>query len=98
MRFANLEASANASVLNHLANVQVLIQGVLVPGIFRNPATNVALGMGAADSSPTVTVASGAVMTKPVDQLIEIAGVQYSIGDAAPDGTGLTKLIVERVQ
>lgn len=98
MRFANLEASANASVLNHLANVQVFIQGVLVPGIFRNPATVAALGMGAADSSPTVTVASSAVMPKPVDQLIEIAGVQYSIADAAPDGTGLTKLTVERVE
>lgn len=98
MLFANLEAAANANVLNHLANVQVLIQGVTVPGIFKNPASVAALGMGAADSSPTVAVASSAVMPEPVGKVIEIAGVPYAIADTAPDGTGLTKLFVERAQ
>ncbi len=95
MIFANLEANANAAVLNHLANVQVVIAGATVPGIFRNPSSVANLGHGAADTSPSVTVASSAVMNEPVDQLIQIAGVPYAIVAATPDGTGLTVLSVE---
>ena len=98
MFFANLEATANAAVLNHLANVQVKLAAVVVPGIFRKPSSVAALGPGAADTSPTVTVASAAVMAEPVDKLIEIAGVPYIIVAAAPDGTGLTVLTLECAQ
>jgi hypothetical protein len=98
MLFAKLEAVANANVLNHLANVQVVIAEATVPGIFRNPSSVANLGHGAADTSPQVTVASAAVMDAPVNQLIHIAGVPFSIIEAAPDGTGLTILTVECVQ
>ena len=94
MLFAKLEVVANASVLNHLANVQVAINGAVVPGIFRNPASVAQLGTGAADTSPSVVVASGAVMDEPEDQIIQIAGVAYMIHNSAPDGTGLTTLTV----
>lgn len=92
MFFANLEATVNATVLNHLANVQVKLTGDPVPGIFKKPASVAQLGHGAADTSPTVTVASAAVMAEPVDKLIEVAGVPYIIIADAPDGTGLTVL------
>lgn len=98
MFFANLEATANAAVLNHLANVQVKIVAVMVPGIFRKPSSVASLGPGAADTSPTVTVAAAAVMADPVDKLIEVAGVPYMIVAAAPDGTGLTVLTLECTQ
>lgn len=98
MLFANLEAAANAHVLNHLANVQVVIVGATVPGIFRRPSVVANLGGGAADTSPTLTVASSAVMDDPVDQLVQIAGVPYAIVATSPDGTGLTTLTVECVQ
>lgn len=92
MNFANLEMMVNANVLNNLANVQVLIAGATVPGIFRKPSIVQGMGIGAADTSPFITVASSAVMPDPVDQEIEVAGVPYMIGAADPDGTGLTKL------
>jgi hypothetical protein len=100
MSFAALEMMVNANVLNTLANVQVLIPPAttMVPGIFRKPSSVAGLGIGAADTSPMVTVASDAVMADPVDQQIEIAGVPYVIGDTRPDGTGLTTLIVECAQ
>jgi len=98
MLFAHFEAAANAAVLNHLANVQVAIDGAVVPGIFRNPSSVAQLGGGVADAAPTLTVASSAVMDEPVDKTIEIAGVPYVIGASSPDGTGLTVLTVERVQ
>jgi len=96
--FANLEAVTNSMVLNHLANVQVQIGGALVPGIFRKPGSTDSLGVGAANTSPSVQVASNAVMAEPVDQQISIAGVPYVIVEAQPDGTGLTTLIVECTQ
>ena len=96
--FANLEAVVNSHVLNHLANVQVAIAGAVVPGIFRKPAAEAQLGVGVATTAPTVTVASNAVMAEPVGKQIEIGVTRYVIGDVAPDGTGLTVLILEEVR
>lgn len=98
MFFANLEATANAAVLNHLANVQVKLADGVVPGIFRKPSSVVPDGHGAADTSPAVTVASAAVMADPVGKLIEVAGVPYVVLADAPDGTGLTMLTLGRTQ
>lgn len=94
MLFADLEMAANAAVLNQLANVLVLINGNLVPGIFRNPSAVANLGIGAADTTPTVTVASSVVPAEPVEKVIAIAGVAYVILAVAPDGTGLSVLTV----
>lgn len=98
--FAALEMLVNANVLNTLANVQVLIPPATetVPGIFRKPSSVAGLGIGAVDTSPTVTVASSAVMDEPDEKQIEVAGVPYIIGKAEPDGTGLTKLILGDAQ
>ena len=98
MNFARLEAVVNAAVLNNLANVQVQIGGVTVPGIFRTPSSTDRLGAGAANITPTVEVASSAVMAEPVGQRIEIAGVPYMITETQPDGTGMTALLVECTQ
>lgn len=98
MSFAALQALTNASVLQHLANARVLIGGEEVPGIFRNPSQGIAMGMGAADARPAVTVASSAVVNDPVDTRIDIDGIPYMVGAAEPDGTGLTLLVVERTQ
>jgi hypothetical protein len=92
MLFANLQLAANSAVLNHLANKQVTIAGVTVPGIFRNLASEAALGMGVASSDPVVTVASSAVMAEPVGKTITIGAEQYEILTANPDNTGLTIL------
>lgn len=92
--FADFEMFANAAVLNQLSNVSVVIDGVTVPGIFRKPSSVANLGMGAADTSPTLTVDSGSVMDAPVDKRIVIAGVAYIILADKPDGTGLTTLTV----
>lgn len=98
MIFADFEMQTNMHVLNTLGNVMVSIAGVDGPGIFRKPSSVAQLGIGAAATSPTVVVASSAVMADPVDQQIQIAGVPYIIGAADPDGTGLTTLTLEVVQ
>jgi hypothetical protein len=96
--FADLEAHANAAVLNQLSNVQVIIGGVMVTGIFRRSSSVANLGVGAADTSPRVTVASSAVMAQPVGNLIVVAGVPYQIVADEPDGTGLTLLTLAVTQ
>ena len=96
--FADLEAHANAAVLNQLSNVQVIIGGTTVTGIFRRPSAEVNFGSGAADTSLSVTVASSAVMDEPVGNLVVVAGVPYEITADAPDGTGLTKLTLAKTQ
>lgn len=93
--FAELEMAANAATLNQLANVMVGIGGESVPGIFRKPSVVASnFGQDAADSRPSVTVASIAVMDKPYRQPITVAGVAYVILEDEPDGTGLTKLML----
>lgn len=96
--FAAFESRVNASVLRHLANARVSIAGAEVDGIFRCPAEIVALGGGVADTRPTVTIASSAVPALPVDTEIAINGVPYIIAAAAPDGTGMTVLLLERTE
>ena len=96
MSFAAAQTRVNASVLKHLANAVVSIGGVTVPGIFKNPSQIAALGTGAADTRPTVTLASSVVPASPVDTAIQIGGIAYVIGSHEPDGTGLSVLMVER--
>lgn len=98
MSFADLMATANASILNTLADVQVLIGADTVPGMFNDPSTATALGIGTADSSPSVRIASGVVPDDPVGQVVEVDGVPYTILTADPDGTGWTLLKLERTQ
>jgi len=98
MNFAALEATVNDAVLRHLANAQVVVAGTTVRGIFDNPAAVAQLGMGMADVSPTVKVASAALPADPVDQEVLVNGVPYIVMTASPDGTGLTVLTLGRTQ
>lgn len=97
--FALLKAMTNASVLNTLADAKVRFAGsdTDVPGMFRDPSSVVNLGAGAEDTSPTITVATSAVPADPVDQLVQVDGVQYLIRNAPPGGSGLTTLTLECV-
>jgi len=98
MNFAAIEAVTNAAILRHLANAQVRIAGTVVPGIFQRPSVVVGAGPGAADTSPTVKVATAGLPANLVDQLIDIDGVPYVVILPAPDGTGMTVLTVECAQ
>lgn len=55
-------------------------------------------GGGVSTSIPVLTVASAAVphwLTPDRDQ-VEVGGVSYFLRDVRPDGTGLSRLILER--
>jgi ABC-type enterochelin transport system substrate-binding protein len=99
MDFATLMTRTNASVLRQLANARVRIDGAEEqPGIFKEPSNVVALGLGAADTSPTVHVSADIVPADAAGKLIEINGMPFAIVLSAPDGTGLARLTVEHVE
>jgi hypothetical protein len=89
----------NASVLNTLADADVRFGSAdPIPGLFTDPSIRTALGIGTVDSSPSVRVNSGAVPDSPVDQAVDVDGTLYTILSAEPDGMGMTKLMLERMQ
>jgi hypothetical protein len=99
MSFLAAQGRLNASVMNRLRNVTVLIGGVPdVPGIFANPSANAALGVGMADTKPVLQLLSTDVTDNPVGSIIEIDGTPYVVGDSNPTGTGFTVLQVERTE
>lgn len=98
MNFAALEARVNATVLEHVGNARVVLGGVDVPGVFNNPGSVANLGVGAADSSPSVSVASSAVPADAEGQLVQINSMPFGIVRAEPDGTGMTLLTVEHIE
>jgi hypothetical protein len=98
MTFASAIERANASVLKHLANVRVRIGGAECDGIFKMPSLPANVGIGAADSLPSVTVATSAVPSNPVESEIDVDGVPYVVTASDPDGAGLTVLALERTQ
>lgn len=98
MSFASLESRVNASVLKHLANVRLTIDGgAEIDGIFRNAPATVDVGIGMTSSAPSLTVDTANVPADPVGRTVQIAnGTTYRIAAQEPDGTGLTVLILEK--
>lgn len=94
--FAALETRVNASVLQHLANARVSIDGgEPVPGIFKDPSRTAAVGVGVDDTSPTVSVSSTSVPPDPEGLPVTINDEAFAIVRALPDGSGLTLLLLE---
>lgn len=95
MNFRNLQARVNGSVLKHLSNSVVSIEGVEHPGIFKRPFQVVHLGSGIADSRPTVAMDSSSLPDDPVSIALLVDSIGYTVAEAQPDGTGMSCLFLE---
>ena len=96
--FAALQARVNASVLARLGNaVEATVAGVVVPyAIFSNGYATGNVGMlGMATSQPALTLATTLVPAHPVGQAVVVAGQGYSVAAHEPDGTGISRLVLE---
>lgn len=98
MPFAALESRINASVLKHLANVRLTINGGSeTGGIFRDPYATADLGIDLSSTAPSVTVDTSAVPSDPIGMPVQIVdGAAFRIADHKPDGTGLTVIVLEK--
>ena len=72
------------------------VGGVVVSGIFDNGyAMSNAGPLGMASSQPMLTLATSAVPANPVGSSVVVAGTTYTVGQHEPDGTGMSRLLLE---
>lgn len=72
------------------------LSGQAVRGIFSDPHAVGAVGsIGMADSQPDFTLATADVPANPVGALLVASGVTYTVVAHEPDGTGVSRLLLE---
>lgn len=96
--FAALEARLNTAVLGRLSNAVVTVAGVEVAVIFdRTPAVGGVGPLGMVTTSPEVSIATASVPADPVGQVLVMGTEQFSIAAHEPDGTGMSRLLLEPI-
>lgn len=108
MAFSNLQAHMNASALSRLGQ-DVLLAGVPVRAVFDQVFMGSAIGdSGIASTQSVLTMQTSDLPPQiidwfryytepfnPIDLLINVADANYKIVAHEPDGTGLSRLILE---
>lgn len=96
--FAALEARTTAAAMRHLANATATFTGdEPAPCIFDASYDPAGVGgVGMASAQPMLTIASASVPADPVGTGVTVRGVAYVVTAAEPDGTGITRLMLER--
>lgn len=74
----------------------VSVGGVVVSAIFDNGYAHGSVGMlGMATSQPSLTLASADVSTDPVGASVLVGSAAYLVAAHEPDGTGISRLLLE---
>ncbi len=95
--FAALESRLNTAVLSRLSNAAVTVDGAEVNGIFDNGYDLATVGLsGMASTQPTFTLSTSSVPASPVGTPVVVNGTNYLVAAHEPDGTGISRLILER--
>lgn len=75
----------------------VLVAGLPVNAIFDNGyALGSVGGFGMASTQPTLTLATANVPASPEGQAVVVNGVAYLVASHEPDGTGVSRLMLEK--
>ena len=94
--FAALETRVNRAVLSRLSNTDATVNAVGVSGIFDNGYMLGNVGMhGMASSQPSLTIATADVPATPVGAAVVVGAVSYLVASHEPDGSGLSRLVLE---
>lgn len=94
MTFATVEARINNATLAHLANVTATVGGVAVRAVFDDAYAD---QFGIAGSTPALQCASADVAAAVPGTAVVVNGVNYTVGSIQPDGTGMTRLLLQEV-
>lgn len=73
------------------------LAGVAVAGIFDAAYQMADVGTGMASTAPVYTLATSAVPASPVGTTLVVNAVIYTVAAHEPDGTGVSRLLLERV-
>jgi hypothetical protein len=96
MTFAAAQSRLNRAVFSHLSDVGITLGGVPVQACFDNGYALGNVGMlGMASSQPALTLASADVSTNPVGMAVVAGGVSYLVAAHEPDGSGVSRLVLE---
>ena len=90
--FAALEARVNRAVITRLSNVDALLAGLPVQGIFDAEYLEVDMGSGIQSSGPALTLPSANVPANSGGAAVTVNGKTYKVVESQPDGTGMTVL------
>lgn len=93
--FAALESRANQTVIDRLSNAVATIGGEQVPVIFDTPYMD-AFDDQVDAAEPECVGASEALASVVRGDKIAINGLAYRVHRLEPDGTGLTRLLLQR--
>lgn len=95
MSFAALQSRVNAAVLAKLSDVSATIGGVGgIAGKFDNAYVD---PLGFSGSSPALTCASSDVSAAVQGTVVVVDAVNYTVAAIKPDGTGMTRLLLQEV-
>lgn len=97
--FATALTRLNRAVVSRLSTNEVItVGGSVVSAIFDNGNTLGNVGaLGMACTQPLLTLVSSDVPTNPVGTAVLVGAVPYLIATHEPDGTGISRLLLERV-
>lgn len=97
MDWTALQSRTNTAALAAFGEA-ITLNGALVRGDFCEPSDQVYLdGVSAVANMPQVIVASGNVPASPVGKTVVARSRSFIVGDARPDGRGMTTLLLETV-
>lgn len=102
--FAALETRLNRAVFARLSNADATLDGEPVTGIYNNGYALASVGpFGMNSSQPDYTLPSASVPAEVIGKLLIIgedtdttSETRYTVAASEPDGTGLTRLVLER--
>ena len=96
--FAARQQRVTAAVIKRLANCTGLLDGVAVAGILSAGYSQVLAGIATARPHLVVDSAVAAAVTQASGCVADAAygGAPYRVSSPEPDGTGLTRLVLER--
>ena len=97
--FARLEQRTHRAGVTHLANATALVGGVQVPVIYDQPHTGVNMGLAEACQPEFTAQTTDVDSLRNGERLIVQQGQQqhsYRVASTEPDGTGMTRVILEQ--
>ena len=95
--FAALENRLNTAVFAHLANTQATVDGIAVDAIYDSPYSLGTVGVyGMATSASMLTLPTAQVPEAYVGKSVVLKGVPYTIAEHQPDGSGISRLFLEK--
>ena len=99
MAWQDLQNNTNAAVMAAFG-IDVTFAGALAPvrAVFDNASTVATAGpYGMASTQPSVTLPTPLVPANPVGTTVVVGGMTYLVATHDPDGTGMSRLLLEAV-